>query len=262
MDICKEKLEETIKILKQHFLEDDINNLANVELPKEIKYKSVEWIYYIFYSCLLDYGMRSKIYHNNLINTYHSNPLIFNPKYVVSNFNDNQDLLFKIIKENIHPRYPNVALSKWLKLSEYLIKYDNLLDTIKSFKSFEELNSFVKSISGYGQKTGGLLLRLIYEANVCNFNDDISLIPLDRHDIEISYLNGIIESKNLNKKQIADLSNAYVAISNKLNVSATEVDKYLWEIGNRFCNKNNCSDCPLHDNCKTKISLEKEKIYE
>ncbi len=37
----------------------------------------------MFYSCLLDYGMRSKIYHKNLVDTYEKYPNIFDPNYAI-----------------------------------------------------------------------------------------------------------------------------------------------------------------------------------
>lgn len=253
MYISSENMINTIEKLDKYFSNKDINEVANVEFPNEIEYKSNEWLYYIFYSCLLDYGTRSKIYHNNLINTYRNFKDIFNPNYIINNFNNDSSKLQQIIKENIHPRYPNVAVNRWIRLSEALSKYDNLLKKIKSFKTFEELNGFIKTINGYGQKTGGLLLRLIYESNICDFSDDISTIPLDRHDIEISYLNKIINTKTLTSKQISELSNAYIKYSNELNVNPDKLDKYLWEIGNKFCNKKDCKNCPLCSNCSTKI---------
>ena len=77
---------------------------------------------------------------------------------------------------------------------------------------------------------------------------------MDRHDIEISYLNGIIKNKELTTKQIAELSTAYISASNKLNINPSVVDKYLWEIGNQYCNKHNCTNCPLVNNCLTKTN--------
>lgn len=197
--------------------------------------------------------MRSHNYHNNLINTYHAYPQIFNPKYVIEKFTTNKEELLNIMKNNIHPRYPNVAVDKWLNLSIELSKYDNLLDKIKEFNNFNELNLFIRNIKGYGQKTGGLLLRLIYESNVCNFNDKLGYIPLDRHDIEISYLNNIIDSKKLNNSQIEELSNSYIKSGEKQGIDVNLIDKYLWNIGNDFCNKKNCTNCPLYRDCKTKL---------
>lgn len=251
MQINVNNLENTVNILCKYFTNNNIQEIANVEFPTSIKYKSKEWLYYIFYSCLLDYGMRSKLYHSNLINTYDKYPKLFEPQYVIENLDE--DKLKNILKDNIHPRYPNVATKKWITLSIELSKYDNLLNKIKSFETFEELNKFIKNINGYGQKTGGLLLRLIYESKICNFKDEISTIPLDRHDIEISYLNNIIDEKKLNEKQISELSDNYIECCKKLNIEPNLLDKYLWETGNKFCNKKDCLSCPLINNCKTKM---------
>lgn len=253
MIVSEEKIDNLIQKIHEYYRNKDVNNLATVDFPNEIKYKSNEWLIYIFYSCLLDYGMRSQNYHNNLINTYHIYSQIFNPNYVIAKFTDNKEELLSIIKNNIHPRYPNVAVDKWLNLSTELSKYDNLLDEIKKFNNFNELNSFIRNINGYGQKTGGLLLRLIYESGVCKFNDKLGYIPLDRHDIEINYLNNIIDSQKLNNQQIEELSTQYIKGGEKLGIDANLVDKYLWNIGNDFCNKKNCINCPLCDDCKTKM---------
>lgn len=156
------------------------------------------------------------------------------------------------MKKSIHPRYPNVAIDKWLNLSKELAKYNNLIDKIKEFNNFNELNIFIRNIKGYGQKTGGLLLSLIYEAKVCNFSDKLGYIPLDRHDIDISYLNNIIDSKKLNNKEIEELSTLYIKSGEKQGIDANLIDKYLWNIGNDFCNKKNCINCPLYGDCKTK----------
>lgn len=189
---CEKKIDRLVRKMHEYYSSKDSNTLVTVDFPNEVEYKSNDWLIYIFYSCLLDYGMRSQNYHNNLINTYYIYPQIFNPKYVLENFTNDEEKLLSIIKNNIHPRYPNVAVDKWLNLSIELSKYNNLLEKIKEFDNFNELNLFIRNIKGYGQKTGGLLLRLIYESNVCNFNDKLGYIPLDRHDIEISYLNNII----------------------------------------------------------------------
>lgn len=226
------------------------SNVAKIEYPSNILYKSNEYFIYMFYSCLLDYGMRSAIYHKNLSTTYKNYSFIFNPKYVL---NMDDESLKNIIINNIHPRYPNVAVNKWRELSKKLFEYDSILDYLKGINSFDELDSFIKNIKGYGQKTGGLLIRIICDTGVCNFNNDVCSIPIDRHDIEISYLTGIINSKNVSSKDIDDLSGAYVRASRKLEISPSDVDKYLWEIGNSFCNKKACMDCPLSKCCRKLI---------
>lgn len=150
---------------------------------------------------------------------------------------------------HIHPRYPNVATKKWIELSKELVKYSNLLEHLKSINSFEELNCLIRNIKGYGQKTGGLLIRAIYDSKVCDFNDYLESIPIDRHDIDISYLAGIIDTKKISNKDIKKLSDTYVKIGKKLNISPSDIDKYLWEVGNSFCNKKKCDECPLNKCC-------------
>lgn len=94
----------------------------------------------MFYSCLLDYGMCSKIYHKNLINTYKKYPSIFSPKYV-SQMEENE--LHNIIVNNIHPRYPSVAIKKWINLSKELLKYDNILNHLKTIKNIDGLSQLI-----------------------------------------------------------------------------------------------------------------------
>ena len=121
---------------------------------------------------------------------------------------------------------------------------------LKSLESVRSLEQFIKSIPGYGQKTGGLLIRIICDSKVCNFKEDLEIIPIDRHDIEISYFTGIIDSKKLNQKDIKRLSDTYIMVGKELMVDASTIDKYLWEVGNSFCNKKKCEDCPLKKSCR------------
>lgn len=243
---CTEKMKEYFSVTLQS---------ANVDIPKDIVIGTNEYLIYIFYSCLLDYGMRSKIYHINLINTFQKDRRIFDPKYIIEQYEKNELELFNRIKNNIHPRYPNIALKKWILLSKFLnTNYpdEQLKNKIVSLQSYHELYNFILQINGYGQKTGGLLFRLICESKICQFNDKIQEIPIDCHDIEISYLNGVIQKEKLNKDEIKKLSQIWVEAANKNNISPFEVDKYLWSIGNQLCSKKKCENCPVNMNCKRK----------
>lgn len=234
------------------YYKDSGDNLASVDAPLSIEYASNEWLIYIFYSCILDYGTRSKVYHNNLINTYKKYPNIFNPRYVIDKYSNRENELLGIMKENIHPRYPNVALKKWMNLSRQLSQYDSLIEKIK-LMNLSGLESFVKNIGGFGQKTGGLLIRLIVEAKLISDDQDLNFIPIDRHDIEISYLNGIVEKRELSEHEIRKLSDIFIKIGKEKGIDAGTIDKYLWNVGNTFCNRKDCLSCPLRENCRTKL---------
>ncbi len=249
MKIDSEKAVKCLQLLKEYFKEDE--NIATVEYPSTLKEGEEKWLIYLFYSCLLDYGMKSKNYHSNLIQTYEKYPEIFSPSYVVGH--PNLDLL-TIMKENIHPRYPNTAFKKWVRLSSKLSNL-SLLEQMKSKKNMEEVNQFIKEIGEYGQKTGGLLIRLIRESNVLSFKDDVTFIPLDRHDIEISYLNGIISSPKLSETEIKKLSDCFIHSGKKIGLNPILADKYLWNIGSSFCSKNDCEHCPLKENCRSRKNI-------
>lgn len=124
-----------------------------------------------------------------------------------------ESTLKDIIVNSVHPRYPNIAVKKWMQLSQELVKYNDIIKKLKSINSFEKLDFLIKNIKGYGQKTGGLLIRIICDSGVCNFKDCVESIPIDRHDIEISYLTGIISDKKVTAHNIKKLSDTYVKIS-------------------------------------------------
>lgn len=245
MKIDYKKCSTIVETLSNYFTTS--KNLSIVEYPGEIKFLSNNYFIYMFYSCLLDYGMKSKLYHKNLSNTYSKYPDIFIPNNVIRM---DKTKLKDIIVNNIHPRYPNIALKKWITLSEKLQQYNDLVEVLSNIASFKDLTNFISNLNSYGQKTGGLLARIITDSNVCNFDEMVESIPIDRHDIEISYLTGVINSKNISENEIKDLSNSYVKTGNELNINPSDIDKYLWEIGNTFCNKKKCITCPLNIHCK------------
>jgi len=54
-----------------------------------------------------------------------------------------EDELLYIIKENIHPRYPNIALKKWLLLSNELNKYE-LIEDLNNWNCIHSYSENVK----------------------------------------------------------------------------------------------------------------------
>lgn len=37
-------------------------------------------------------------------------------------------------------------------------------------------------------------------------------------------------------------------------MNPNDIDKYLWEVGNSFCNKKKCNECPLNNYCNERKS--------
>ncbi len=242
IDVCVLKLKDYFKNME--------STSSEIPIPKEIGLYNDKWLYFIMYSCLLNYGMNSKRYNMNILNTYRDYEWMFNPNEVVRH---NEEEILKIVRESIHHRYPNIATKKWINLSRKLNEICNLVDIVKNSNSYIKLYEFILDIGGYGQKTGGLLLRIIYESGICKYEDSLPIIPLDRHDLEISYLCGIIDKKKLNAKEIYELSRLWIETSLKYDIDASMIDQYLWHIGAELCNKKKCLECPLYSECKSII---------
>lgn len=147
MNLDYEKCRLVINRLYEYYSNDE--KIANIEYLKEIVYASNNFFIYMFYSCLLDYGMKSKLYHNNLSNTYSKYPEIFIPSKVT---NMSEERLKEIIVNNIHPRYPNVALKKWLVLSTELCNYNNLVEVLSKITCFQDLIQFINILNHMGKK--------------------------------------------------------------------------------------------------------------
>ena len=94
------------------------------------------------------------------------------------------------------------------------------------------------------------MIRIICDSKICNFEENLNSVPIDRHDIEISYLTNIIDTNKVSNNKIKELSDTYVSIGKKLNINPSNIDKYLWQIGNSYCNRKLCDECPLNNICK------------
>ncbi len=254
--VSNEKLRIAVKRLHNSFSKADSIQKATISLPEELEWSSKEHFLYLFYGCLLDYGMRSSFYHKNLKETHREKPELFDPAYIVETFQRNVQDLAIIFKELVRIRFPNEGARRWLSLSEILLNEYNgdPRNVFKPFMSFDDVKDVVFSIKGFGQKTGGLLIRILYENDLIEVQDSINHIPIDRHDIQISINLGILEdnySENGRSSAIVEeLSLIWVKASQMENIDPCETDRNLWLLGSLLCSKEKCSQCPLDDMCK------------
>ena len=131
---------------------------------------------------------------------------------------------------------------------------------------YADFQSAISQIKGLGQKTGGLLLRLLIDEKLIEPIDGITDIPIDRHDIDLCVWLGIIsgitiEEVKKNKKVIKLLSSIWVAAAKDLNISPSLADQYMWIIGSRYCSKKQCHICPLVNNCINGGKVHEEDLY-
>lgn len=249
----------SLKLMHNYFTNKEIENKAQVVLPNVIEHNSSQHFCYLFFSCLLNFGMRSNILHENLCLLYETNSEIFSPQYIVENYSNNYTKLAKLLSSKVHIRYPNECAKRWIALSELLhANFDNNPQNLFVGKNkYNEYKLAISQINGFGQKTGGLLLRMLIDNEMLISSDGIAEIPIDRHDIDLCVWLEVISNISTseirkNKKIVNLLSATWVQASKELSISPSLTDQYLWIIGTQFCVSRNCKSCPLHYVCSRK----------
>lgn len=235
-------------------------------MPKSIELRSAEHYRYLFYSCLLNYGIKSTTLHENLRHLYEQYLDLFSPNYIVEFYPNCYTELADILRSYIHVRYPNECAKRWIDLSTILHTqyHDNPQEMFIGKSTYYEFKKSISQIKGLGQKTGGLLLRMLIDNDMLKSSDGIAEIPIDRHDVDLCIWLNVIsdftaDEIKKSKKIIKLLSDIWVQAANNLSISPSLADQYLWAIGSDYCTSRNCVNCPLHHLCKRKELCVNEK---
>lgn len=259
----------SLKVMHTYFVNKDIQKQTQITVPKSIILYSATHYCYLFYNCLINYGIKSNILHENLLRLYEQRPNLFSPSYIMETYSINYEELAKILRSNIHVRYPNECAKRWIGLSTILhTQYqDNPKEMFKGKSKYYEFKNAISKIKGFGQKTGGLLLRMLIDNDMLKPIDGIQEIPIDRHDIDLCIWLGIISGLTADEikksqKTIKLLSDTWIKAANNFYISPSLADQYLWIIGSEFCTLKNCVHCPINHLCNRKELCENEKgIY-
>lgn len=258
-----------LKAMHSYFASKSIQGQAQVVVPPSIELHSAAHYRFLFYSCLLDYGMRSRVLHENLLLLYEQHPYLFSPSYIMNNYSDTHVGLAALLRSYTHVRYPNECARRWIGLSILLHTNwnDDPQEMFKGKSTYYEYKEAINQVKGLGQKTGGFLLRMLIDNEMLKPSDGIAEIPIDRHDVDLSIWLGVLSgftsdeikrSKNLIKL----LSDTWVQAANHLSISPSLADRYLWIIGSEFCVSRNCVYCPIKQLCKRReICINEKNIY-
>lgn len=253
-----------LKTLQFYFADKSIQGQAQVVVPKSISLNSAAHYRYLFYSCLLDYGTKSKVLHKNLLQLYEQHPDLFLPTYIIETYSNDYTSLADLLRSYTHVRYPNECAKRWIDLSMLLhTKWqDNPWEMFKGKSTYHEFKEAISQVKGLGQKTGGFLLRMLIDNKMLISSDGIAEIPIDRHDVDLSIWLGVIsgftaDEIKKSKKIIKLLSDTWVQAANSLSMSPSLADRYLWIIGSEFCACKNCAQCPINQLCNRKEDMYK-----
>lgn len=212
---------------KQGIFENRIN--AEDYVPK--KASDLDKSRFIFYITGLDYATKSQPLYERANKLFTKDKKLFDPKHIAKLSDED---IYTYIINFLKPRYPNEAVKRFGINSKLLIdKYkSNPKNIFTSSQTAKEAIEKVRDFRGYGPKIGNFFARTIINYFSITYSDiDDILIPVDRHDVKISYLMGFIDNPKMSKKNIDKVKNIFNLACKETKTSWLIFDKALWIMG-------------------------------
>lgn len=132
----------------------------------------------------------------------------------------NQARLSSAIKRNKHRFHNNKA--KYIKEARSHIDIKKKIQSIIKKESETEARAWiVQNIKGLGYKEASHFMRNVGYKN---------LAILDRHILQVMHNHKLLKQKpkTLNKKNYLEIEEKFLNLANKFNMSAAELDLYMW----------------------------------
>jgi len=170
-------------------------------------------IWYIFYGSLVDRGQNTFRVWRKIAELYASKPKLFDPQFA-KDF-DKQQL--EGILRKLGLRFPAQFARFWISASKQIVGKE---------KELCKNPNLIYKISGFGQKTGGLFIKLACRCGfVC---PEKVLIPIDTNDKRFLCAYGIVQK--FDQQTIKRIQEIIWEISQELNVDVFVLDDIMfWE---------------------------------
>lgn len=186
---------------------------------------------YLFYVIQLDYAVKSQNLYKGATELFQINSLFFTPKYLIKM---PRQRLKTYLENYLKPRYINEAIERYKVNSLRLLQefQGNPQIIFEISESAAEALKLVKSFRGFGPKIGNFFVRTMINVFEYSYSDiDNILPPVDIHDVNIAYLLGFIESKQVSLKNIKITKTLWNNACKKSGASWLMFDKALWLLG-------------------------------
>jgi len=242
---------------------NNINELLEMQCPETIEPHSEEHANFYFYLIFNDHGTKSINLYKRFKDKYQNFPELFNAKYIVESYENNEESLLEEHTSKLGLRYPKVATKSWIENSKILLdKFDGkAINMFRSTNDALELFKTINKFRSYGPKTSGLLLRVILGMGFNRNLENIENVPLpvDIHDTRIAFNCGIYRPNGIDDLQKIYTNPSHIKKIEKLwrdsakfiGVDWEELDRALWLLGSKGCVNKECQICPINDICQT-----------
>lgn len=205
-------------------------NKVNAEDHLPEGFTDLEKAQFLFYVIQLDYATKSQRLYENAKNLVQENPKALKPQYI-SSLSDNE---LKNLLSNLSPRYINEAVTRYKKNTGKLLD-DYGGDPREVFEEAETAKGAVKltrEFRGFGPKIGNFFVRTMVNTFGYDYaNIEDILPPVDRHDVNIAYILGYVESNEMTDKNVQRVKKLWSNACQEADVSWLTFDKALWLLG-------------------------------
>jgi endonuclease III len=196
-------------------------------------------IQFLFWMTQMDYATKSAKLYENCNRFYEKNKSWLEPRYLLDR---NSDDLFKLVQDNLKPRYPNEIVKRFQQNAQILLDqyHGKAIEIVEQSTSAQDLLNKIKAFRGFGDKLGNYLLRTYVNVMNLNFADLNEILPpVDVHDVRLTYEWGLVESKVMTTSNINTVKKIWSQACIASNKSWLKFDKALWLIGSKGERSNN-----------------------
>ncbi len=186
---------------------------------------------FLFYVIQLDYATKSQRLYRGATELWQRDKSFFEPTSILTL---EEDLLRRVLQENLKPRYVNEAVRRWRSNSEQLLRnYSG--DPRKIFSNAitaQEALKRVRNFRGFGPKIGNFFVRVMINVFGYDYPDVETLLPpVDVWDVRIAFLMGYTDSDKMSRSNIYSVKRLWSQACADANLSWLIFDKALWLLG-------------------------------
>jgi len=186
---------------------------------------------FLFYIIQLDYATKSQRLYKEAKKLWASGKKYYIPQIILKM----SDIDLKsLLKSYLSPRYINEAVKRWNLNSKKLInEYNsNPINIFKLSNDAKKIENAIREFRGFGPKIGNFFFRAMvntFDFKLKNINKVTQ--PVDRHDIRLSFEWGLIDSKDINKKNITKVKEIWQEACDNADKSWLIFDRAMWVWG-------------------------------
>jgi hypothetical protein len=234
----------------------DTKELLENQIPTGVEPLGLEHANFLFFLISQDHGVKSSRLYERAKELYSREPQNFDPKSISSRFGEADFENAISILQALGVRYPKNGARSWVQNAHVLTR-EYHADARQLFRGDSQtVIRRIRSLLGFGPKTGGLLFRVFVGLTLYSPSDDARIaFPTDIHDTRIAALTGLADIPvNITESTYSPYVKAAEEVWRRGSLEAPvnwfQLDRALWILGSKGCATERHFDCPIRQHCQ------------